>query len=58
VTPLRVGRVGFLNTFPVEWALSRHLDREEAVEVVGVPTALNAMLRRGEVDVANCSSVE
>jgi chorismate dehydratase len=58
VTPLRVGRVGFLNTFPVEWALSRHLDTEDAVEVVGVPTALNAMLRRGEVDVANCSSVE
>jgi chorismate dehydratase len=57
-TPLRLGRVGFINTFPVEWAIGRHLAPEEAVEVVGVPTALNRMLRAGEVDVANVSSIE
>ena len=56
--PLRLGRVAFINTYPVEWALSRHLPDGEAVEVTGVPTALNRMLRAGEIDVANCSSIE
>jgi chorismate dehydratase len=56
--PLRLGRVGYINTFPVEWALQRHLDAAEAVEIVGVPTTLNRLLRAGEVDVANVSSVE
>jgi chorismate dehydratase len=56
--PIRLGRVSFINTYPVEWALSRHLPEGEAVEVTGVPTALNRMLRAGEVDVANCSSIE
>jgi chorismate dehydratase len=57
-TPIRLGRVAFINTYPVEWALTRHLPEGEAVEVTGVPTALNRMLRAGEVDVANCSSIE
>ncbi len=56
--PIRLGRVAFINTYPVEWALSRHLPEGEAVEVTGVPTALNRMLRAGEIDVANCSSIE
>jgi chorismate dehydratase len=58
LTPLRLGRVAFINTYPVEWALSRHLPEGEAVEIAGVPTALNRMLRAGEIDVANCSSIE
>ena len=33
--PLRLGRVAFINTYPVEWALSRHLPEGEAVEVTG-----------------------
>ena len=57
-TPIRLGRVAFINTYPVEWALARHLPEGEAVEVTGVPTALNRMLRAGEIDVANCSSIE
>jgi chorismate dehydratase len=56
--PVRLGRVGFLNTFPVEWALQRHLDPALGVEVTDVPTRLNAMLAAGEIDVANVSSVE
>ena len=56
--PLRLGRVGFLNTYPVEWGLSRHLRTGAAEEVTGVPTALNRMLAAGEMDVANVSSVE
>ena len=55
---LRLGRVSFINTFPVEWALSRHLDAAEVREVAAVPTELNRMLAAGELDVANVSSVE
>jgi chorismate dehydratase len=56
--PLRVGRVDFINTFPVRWALDRHLAAGLADEVVGVPSALNELLATGQVDVANVSSVE
>jgi chorismate dehydratase len=55
---IRLGRVDYINTFPLAWSLARHLEVVEASEVVGVPTALNAMLHAGEVDVANVSSVE
>ena len=55
---LRLGRVSFINTFPVEWALSRHLDPAEVREVAAVPTELNRMLAARELDVANVSSVE
>ena len=55
---LRLGRVSFINTFPVEWALSRHLDPDEVREVAAVPTELNRMLAARELDVANVSSVE
>ena len=41
---LRLGRVSFINTFPVEWALARHLDPDEVEEVAAVPTELNRML--------------
>ena len=34
---LRLGRVAFINTFPVEWALSRHLDPGEIREAGRVP---------------------
>jgi len=54
---LRLGRVSFINTFPVEWALSRHLDPAEVREVAAVPTELNRMLAARELDVANVSSV-
>ena len=56
--PLRLGRVAYINTFPIEWALGEHLDPALAVEVTGVPTRLNALLRAGEIDVANVSSIE
>jgi chorismate dehydratase len=55
---LRLGRVSFINTFPVEWALARHLDPGEVQEVAAVPTELNRMLASRELDVANVSSVE
>lgn len=56
--PLRLGRVDFINTFPIVWALDRHLPAELAEETAAVPTALNRMLAAGEIDVANVSSIE
>ena len=55
---IRLGRVDYINTFPIAWSLAGHLPAGLAEEVVGVPTALNALLHAGEVDVANVSSVE
>ncbi|MDX6377038.1 MAG: chorismate dehydratase [Gaiellaceae bacterium] len=55
---IRLGRVDYINTFPLAWSLARHLGDGLAEEVVGVPTTLNALLRAGDVDVANVSSVE
>ncbi len=55
---IRLGRVDYINTFPLAWSLARHLGDGLAEEVVGVPTTLNALLRSGDVDVANVSSVE
>ncbi len=55
---IRLGRVDYINTFPLAWSLARHLGDGLAEEVVGVPTRLNALLRAGDVDVANVSSVE
>ena len=54
--PLRVGRVDFINTFPLAWSLGQRHDGAIA-EVLGVPTELNALLAAGELDVANVSSI-
>lgn len=57
--PVRVGRIEFVNCFP----LYHHLERElatrgvRAVVVEGDPTTLNAMLINGEIDVALPSSI-
>ena len=57
MTPLRVGRVDFINTFPLAWSLEQRLAPGAFEEVRAVPTRLNAMLADGELDVANVSSI-
>ncbi len=57
MTPLRVGRVDFINTFPLAWSLDHRLEQGAIDEVLAVPTALNALLASGELDVANVSSI-
>ena len=44
--PLRVGRVDFINTFPLAWSLAQRHDGA-IDEVLGVPTELNALLAAG-----------
>ena len=57
MTPLRVGRVDFINTFPLAWSLEQRLEPGAMTEVLAVPTRLNALLASGELDVANVSSI-
>lgn len=54
--PLRLGRIDFVNILPVHL----HLEADEALygQVRGVPSALNRMLRSGELDLGVVSSVE
>lgn len=55
---LRLGHIVYSNCFPVH---ARLLDAgaPEWIDVVhGVPSHLNALLERGEIDVAPCSSIE
>jgi len=56
--PLRLGHITYSNCFPVH---ARLVDRgpPEGVELVsGVPSHLNGLLERGEIEVAPCSSIE
>jgi chorismate dehydratase len=51
--PIRLGRIGYANMAPVFFRLEADVH-----EVVGVPTALNAQLLAGELDIAPISSIE
>jgi chorismate dehydratase len=57
LSPLRVGRVDFINTFPLAWSLEHRLEPGAFVETLAVPTRLNALLAAGDLDVANVSSI-
>lgn len=54
---LRVGRVDYMNTFPLAWSLADRVGEPAIDETLGVPTTLNRMLVEGELDVANVSSI-
>lgn len=57
MTPLRVGRVDFINTFPLAWSLQHRLEPGTIEETAAVPTRLNQLLADGALDVANVSSI-
>lgn len=57
MTPLKVGRVDYINTFPLAWSLERRLGAGALEETLGVPTELNRLLAAGALDVANVSSI-
>jgi chorismate dehydratase len=50
---IRLGRISYVNMAPVFFRLDAQVD-----EVHGVPTALNAQLLSGELDIAPISSIE
>ncbi|HLE57139.1 MAG TPA: menaquinone biosynthesis protein, partial [Rhodothermia bacterium] len=55
---LTIGRIPYINCYPVYGAIDRGLIRLDAYLVDGVPTALNSMMASGKLDVSVVSAVE
>jgi chorismate dehydratase len=57
-TKARVGRIAYLNVLPIYFAME-HLFGENGFHLVrGTPAELNALMRRGEVDLGSISAME
>jgi chorismate dehydratase len=55
---LRLGHITYSNCFPVHARLLDRPQPDDPVLVEGIPSLLNGLLERGEIDVAPCSSIE
>jgi chorismate dehydratase len=55
---LRVGRIPYINCYPVYGAIDAGIVKLEAELVTGVPSALNAQMARGQLDVSVVSAIE
>ncbi len=55
---LRIGRIPYINCYPVYGAIDRGLVPLDGLLVDGVPTALNDRMARGDLDVSVVSAVE
>ncbi|MGA1781650.1 MAG: MqnA/MqnD/SBP family protein, partial [Planctomycetota bacterium] len=55
---MRVGRIPYINTYPVYGAIDRGLVPLDGTLVDGVPTALNRRMADGTLDVSVVSAVE
>ena len=55
---LRVGRIPYVNCYPVYGAIDRGVVRLDASLVTGVPTELNHLVSEGKLDVSVVSAVE
>ncbi|MBI1809577.1 MAG: menaquinone biosynthesis protein [Gemmatimonadetes bacterium] len=55
---MRVGRIPYINCYPVYGGVDRGVVPLAGRLVDGVPTALNGMMARGEIDVSVVSAVE
>ncbi|MFQ6045777.1 MAG: menaquinone biosynthetic enzyme MqnA/MqnD family protein [Gemmatimonadales bacterium] len=55
---MRLGRIGYVNCYPVYGAIDRGLVRVGAELVTGTPSELNGLLAAGELDVSVVSAVE
>lgn len=56
--PLRIGRIPYLNLFPIFTMLQRLAAPDRYVYIEGVPSSVNEMLRHDELDVSPSSSIE
>lgn len=56
MSPLRYGRIPYVNVAPIETAFDRGVLARDVEVVRGVPTALNAALLAGEIDLAAISA--
>ncbi len=55
---LRIGRIPYINCYPVYGAIDRGVVPMDAQLVNGVPTALNQLMSRSELDLSVVSAVE
>ena len=55
---MRIGRIPYINCYPVYGALDRGVVKLDAELVNGVPTDLNRRMARGELDISVVSAVE
>lgn len=55
---MRIGRIPYVNCFPVYGAIDRGLVPLDGELVTGVPTVLNGLMAQGELDVSVVSAVE
>jgi chorismate dehydratase len=55
---MRLGRIGYINCFPVYGAIDRGIVSIEADLVTGTPSELNGLLAAGALDVSVISAVE
>ncbi|MSR07471.1 MAG: hypothetical protein EXR93_10455 [Gemmatimonadetes bacterium] len=55
---MRLGRIGYINCFPVYGAIDRGIVKVDADLVTGTPSELNELLAAGELDVSVVSAVE
>src|SRR5215472_3850174 len=55
---LRIGRIPYVNCYPVYGAVDRNLVHLDGELVSGVPTALNALMAAGSLDISVVSAVE
>ncbi len=55
---MRVGRIGYINCYPVYGAIDRGMVNVAAELVTGTPSELNGLLAAGELDVSVVSAVE
>ncbi len=55
---MRLGRIGYINCYPVYGAIDRDIVPVDADLVTGTPTELNGLLAAGELDVSVVSAVE
>jgi chorismate dehydratase len=55
---MRLGRIGYINCYPVYGAIDRSIVQVEAELVSGTPSELNGLMAAGELDVSVVSAVE
>ncbi len=55
---LRIGKINYANLFPIFYALEKTADCSAYEFVEGVPSAVNGLLRDGEIDISPSSSIE
>jgi chorismate dehydratase len=55
---LKIGKIPYANLFPIFYTLKNRCDCSAYEFIEGVPSALNRLLRNGEIDISPSSSIE